>query len=60
MSRELATRLAVELDRAGQLLNAVGATIAESVSAGQMEDVRGQLPSELRGAFDSDRELADG
>jgi uncharacterized protein (DUF2267 family) len=29
-------------------LSAVGATIATAVSAGQMQDVRGQLPQDLR------------
>jgi CBS domain-containing protein/uncharacterized protein (DUF2267 family) len=53
IERELSRRLDVEPERAEQLLGAVGATIADSVSAGQMEDVRGQLPKELRNAFTS-------
>lgn len=53
IERELVRRLDVEPGRAEQLLGAVGATVAQSVSAGQMEDVRGQLPQELRSAFAS-------
>jgi CBS domain-containing protein/uncharacterized protein (DUF2267 family) len=51
---ELAQRLGVDPSRAAQLLAAVGATVAQSVSAGQIKDVQGQLPEELRGVF-SDR-----
>lgn len=53
IERELARRLDVEPERAEQLLGAVGATVAQSVSTGQMEDVRSQLPQELRAAFAS-------
>lgn len=48
---ELASRLDVESERAAQLASAVAATIATSVSTGQMEDVQGQLPPELRSLF---------
>ncbi|HEU4647664.1 MAG TPA: CBS domain-containing protein [Gemmatimonadales bacterium] len=48
---ELAERLELDSGRAAQLLDEVGATIAQSVSAGQMEDVRSQLPEPLRSAF---------
>jgi CBS domain-containing protein/uncharacterized protein (DUF2267 family) len=47
----LAERLGVDSARAAALLDAVGTVIAQSVSEGQMEDVRKQLPQELRGAF---------
>lgn len=48
---ELAARLDVEPERAAQLLSAVAATIAASVSTGEMEDVQGQLPPELGSLF---------
>nr|MBO2514942.1 hypothetical protein [Gammaproteobacteria bacterium] len=47
----LATRLKVARARAARILEAVGAVIAESVTEGQMEDVRRQLPQEMRGVF---------
>jgi uncharacterized protein (DUF2267 family) len=48
---DLVRRLDVEPARAAELLNAVGATIAQNVSSGQMEDVQRQLPDELRTVF---------
>ncbi len=48
---ELARRLAVDRTHAARLLAAIGVTIAENVSRGQMDDVRGQLPEDLRGVF---------
>lgn len=48
---ELAERLALDRARVGHLLAAVGGTLAQWVSPGQMEDVRGQLPQEFRGVF---------
>ena len=53
IERELTRRLDVEPERAEHLLKAVGATIADAVSAGQMEDVRGQLPKDLRDVLSS-------
>lgn len=48
---ELMHRLEVEPPRATDILNAVGRTLEQNVSAGQIEDVRGQLPEELRSLF---------
>lgn len=48
---ELVRRLDVSPERAARILEAVGATLERNVSAGQIEDVRGQLPGELRGMF---------
>jgi CBS domain-containing protein/uncharacterized protein (DUF2267 family) len=48
---ELIQRLALEPARAAQLLEVVGATIAQTVSTGQMEDVRRQLPPAFREVF---------
>jgi CBS domain-containing protein/uncharacterized protein (DUF2267 family) len=48
---ELVLRLGVHGNRASQIAAAVGATISESVSPGQMKDVRGQLPEDLRRIF---------
>ncbi|HET7599844.1 MAG TPA: CBS domain-containing protein [Gemmatimonadales bacterium] len=51
IERELANAFDLDSARAAQLLDRVGASIAQTVSAGQMEDVRGQLPDELRTVF---------
>jgi CBS domain-containing protein/uncharacterized protein (DUF2267 family) len=48
---ELARRINVDQTRAAKIVGAVGATVAESVSAGQIKNVQGQLPEELRGIF---------
>lgn len=50
---ELVERLRVDPPRARELLTAVANTIAESVSAGELEDVLRQLPRELRAIFPS-------
>jgi CBS domain-containing protein/uncharacterized protein (DUF2267 family) len=55
---ELSRRLGVEREGAAHLLASAGALIAQSVSAGQMNDVRGQLPEELRGVFSESRASA--
>jgi len=51
LEADLVRRLDVEPARAAQILAGVGVTIAQAVSAGQMEDVRGQLPEDLRQVF---------
>jgi len=51
IEESLARRLNIGSDRAAEVLDAVGSVIAESVTEGQMDDVRKQLPQELRGAF---------
>ena len=51
IERELVRRLDVEPSRAGEILAAVGATVAQSISAGQAKDVQGQLPEALRDVF---------
>jgi uncharacterized protein (DUF2267 family) len=48
---DLVSILDVDSARAAELLEAVGATIAQNVSSGQMSDVQGQLPEDLRGVF---------
>jgi len=48
---DLSQRLNVDATRAMQLLTAVGATVAQSVSAGQLKDTHSQLPEELRAVF---------
>jgi uncharacterized protein (DUF2267 family) len=48
---DLVRRLDVAPARAAELLNAVGATIAQNVSSGQRKDVQGQLPDDLRRVF---------
>lgn len=51
IEQELVRQLDVAPERAAKLLTATGALIAQSVSAGQMEDVRAQLPEALREVF---------
>lgn len=48
---ELVQRLGVEPSRAAEVLAAVGATVADSISAGQVTKLNSQLPKELRGIF---------
>lgn len=52
---ELSRRLGVEKEEAAHVLASIGAIIAQSASAGQMSDVRGQLPEELRRVFSEAR-----
>src|SRR5690606_5220734 len=51
IEQSLASRLNVPASRAAELLDARSSVIAQSVTEGQMDDVRRQLPQELRGAF---------
>lgn len=51
---ELAQRLNVYPAHAAELLMAVGTVVAQNVSEGQMEDVRGQLPEALREVFSAE------
>jgi len=51
IERELIRRVDVEPSRTAQLVAAVGAAVAQHVSAGQIRDVRSQLPSDLRAVF---------
>lgn len=48
---ELGAQLDVDPTEAARILAAVAGVIAGSISDGQAEDVRGQLPSGLRGVF---------
>jgi CBS domain-containing protein/uncharacterized protein (DUF2267 family) len=48
---ELAERLGVASTRASEVLDAVVRTLDANVSAGQMQDVRHQLPKDLRSVF---------
>jgi uncharacterized protein (DUF2267 family) len=48
---DLIQRLNMDSTRATQLLTAVGATVAQSVSPGQVKDIQSQLPGELRELF---------
>ena len=51
IEQELMQQLGVAPSQAAKLLFATGALIAQSVSTGQMEDVRAQLPESLREVF---------
>jgi uncharacterized protein (DUF2267 family)/predicted transcriptional regulator len=51
IERQLVQQLAVEPSQAAKLHALTGALIAQIVSAGQMEDVRSQLPASLREVF---------
>jgi CBS domain-containing protein/uncharacterized protein (DUF2267 family) len=50
---DLCERLGVDQTRAVQLLEVVGGTITQTVSPGQIEDVQGQLPEDMRGILSS-------
>lgn len=47
----LVSELGVNQSRAEEIVGALARTLDENVSAGQMDDVRNQLPKELRNAF---------
>ncbi len=51
IERELVQGLDLESSRAAETLDVVGAVVAQVISRGQMDDVRGQLPDSLREAF---------
>ena len=51
MIAALVTELGVSQARAEELVAALARTLDENVSAGQMDDIRQQLPKELRDAF---------
>jgi len=51
IEKELARRLSVTPQRAGEILRAIGTTLARNVSEGQIEEVRAQLPEDLRAIF---------
>ncbi len=51
IAEALAAGLAVDATRAGELIAGVARTLEIFVSPGQMEDVRSQLPRDLRAAF---------
>ncbi len=50
---ELAEQLQMEPDRAAQVLDIAGASIALTVSPGEIQDVQSQLPEGLRGILSS-------
>ncbi|HEU4685801.1 MAG TPA: DUF2267 domain-containing protein [Nitrospira sp.] len=54
----LVERLHVDPARAAQLVAAVGVTITQRVSRGQIQDVRAQLPDDLRSIFEDVRSAA--
>lgn len=51
IEQELVRQLGVGRKRAADILTRIGALIAQMVSTGQMDDVRGQLPESLRDVF---------
>jgi len=51
MITALVTQLGVSQARAEELVAALARTLDENVSAGQMDDIRQQLPKTLRDAF---------
>jgi CBS domain-containing protein/uncharacterized protein (DUF2267 family) len=56
---ELTAQLGLDGARAAEILGDVGRTLNQTVSSGQMDDVRGQLPKELRNVFESDTSHAE-
>lgn len=53
MEDEVNRSLGVSAERAGEIVRAVVRVLSESVSAGQMAEVRGQLPEEMKALFPS-------
>jgi CBS domain-containing protein/uncharacterized protein (DUF2267 family) len=51
IERELIRRLDVDPERAAQLVTTIGSTIAQAVSPGEIKDVQGQLPENMRGVL---------
>lgn len=49
---DLAERLGMDEEAAAEALSAVGGAVAESVTDGQMDEVRRQLPPDLRAEFE--------
>lgn len=48
IERAVALRLSVDRERASEIVRRVGRVLVQSVSDGEIEDVRGQLPSDLK------------
>lgn len=48
---DLARRLDVAAERAARILDAFGATLGRNISAGELDDVRSQLPQPMRSIF---------
>lgn len=55
---ELSERLGIDQARSRQICAAVGTIVAQTVSPGQIDDVRGHLPEDLRDIF-SDSKIAE-
>lgn len=53
IERNLVKRLDIEPDYASRIATDVGAALEQCVSSGQIEDVRAQLPKEMRSIFPS-------
>ncbi len=51
---DLGTRLGVDAPQASWILTSIAGIVANSISSGQVEDVRGQLPADLRDLFRHD------
>ncbi len=58
IEQQLAQQLGVDPTRSAEILARIGALIAQSISPGQMEDVRGQLPESLHEVFPETREAS--
>jgi uncharacterized protein (DUF2267 family) len=54
IERELTSRLGVDDSRAREILAGVGAVVVDSVTKGEIDDVRIQLPADLRSIFRED------
>lgn len=51
IEEELVQRLGVDKKRVAEILAAIGTSISQSVSSGQIEDVQSQLPEDMRSIF---------
>jgi CBS domain-containing protein/uncharacterized protein (DUF2267 family) len=53
IERAVAARLSLDLERAAEIVRQVSWVLARNISAGELDDVRGQLPPDLKELFGS-------
>lgn len=53
IERDLVRRLDIEPDHASRLITEIGSSLESWISSGQIDDMRGQLPKEMRTIFPS-------
>ena len=50
---DLVRRLRLDAEQASQVIDGVGLALGQSISEGELDDIRGQLPADLRTLFDA-------